>query len=620
MRPIAPSASCPKSVPGFVASPAGEGRVETGNLSVLAFGTSSILGQTRRGLRVCPTSLMFLAVFGAACAGAEGSEDRAQLPGYGGPASEMTGNGAVGSEPNANGAGGASGTGNGAPGSAETSGSNLPLGTPGGGGAASGAAAGVGLPRSTPEAEGVSSAGVLSLVAALDDAAGEIHSVMLVRHGKVIAEGWWSPYAAEDIHVLYSVSKSFNATAVGLAVQEGLIDPDALLLSYFPDIAPAAPAAEMQNMRVRDLLTMSTGHESDSIDALRARADGQWARAFLETAVPRPPGTFFLYNSGAAYMLSALVQKVSGMTVQEYLQPTLFAPLGIVGSLWGQSAEGVNLGDGGLSLRTEDLAKFGQLYLQGGSWGGAQVLTPEWVAAATSSQISSGNRDNNWGYGYGYQFWQSQVGYRADGSLGQFTFVLPEQDIVLAITSGTMDTNGVMNLVWQNLLPAVQAASLPDDPAGLASLTQRLASLALPVPAGAMTSARVSDVSGARYVAAQNNQGIQAVVLDFDGERPVLTVEDADGAHAINVGLGEWVRGRTGFKKRINELFDTPEQGIAAIGAWSAEDTFTAKICFNETPYTLNASFKFQADQVLVDMGYNVRWGNATEPQIVGTR
>jgi CubicO group peptidase (beta-lactamase class C family) len=531
----------------------------------------------------------------------------------------MSGTGASGAGATTNGvgAGGTLGVG---PGSSETPGSNLPLGMPGVGGTASGVAAGAELPRSTPEAEGVSSEGVLSLVAALDDAAGEIHSVMLLRHGKVIAEGWWSPYAAEDIHVQYSVSKSFNSTAVGFAVQEGLINVDELLLSYFPDIAPAAPAPEMQNMRVRDLLTMSTGHQTDSIDALRARADGQWARAFLETPVPRPPGTFFLYNSGAAYMLSALVQKVSGVTVQEYLQPRLFEPLGIVGSLWGQSAEGVNLGDGGLSVRTEDLAKFGQLYLQGGQWGDAQVLTPEWVAAATSSQISSGNRDSNWGYGYGYQFWQSQVGYRADGSLGQFTFVLPEQDMVLAVTSGTTDTNGVMNLVWQHLLPAVQATGLPENSAALASLTARLRSLALPVPAGAMSSALVTDVSQARYAAAQNPQGIQAVLLDFAGPRPILSIEDADGTHAIEIGLGEWVRGRTGFKKRINELFDTPEQGIAAIGAWSAEDTFTAKICFNETPYTLNASFKFQADQVLVNMGYNVRWGNATEQPIVATR
>lgn len=563
--------------------------------------------------RIAPV-VVFLAATGMACGG-EGGKSRAGLPLFDGPEPETPG--VEGSPANGDGNGA---PGSGASGSPEIPGSELPFGGPGVDGMTPGSPAGAALPRSTPEAEGVSSEGVLSLVAALDDAAGEIHSVMLVRHGKVIAEGWWSPYAAQDIHVLYSATKSFNSSAVGFAVQEGLLGVDDLLLSHFPEIAPPAPAAEMQNMRVRDLLTMSTGHDTDSIDALRARADGQWTRAFLETAVPRPPGTYFLYNSGAAYMLSALVQKVTGLSVQEYLQPRLFEPLGITGTLWGQSEEGVNLGDGGLSVRTEDLAKFGQLYLQGGEWGGAQLLAPEWVAASSSSQISTGNGDGNWNHGYGYQFWQNQVGYRADGSLGQFAFILPEQDVVLAVTSGTNDMNGVMNIVWQHLLPAVQDASLPENPPALAALTDRLAILSLPVPTGAVSSALASEVSGQRYAVAANNQGIQALVFDFDAERPSLTIEDADGVHAIELGLGEWVRGRTGFKKRINELFDTPEQGIAAIGAWSAEDTFTAKLCFNETPYTLNASFKFSADQVLVDMGYNVRWGSTTEPQIVGTR
>ena len=303
------------------------------------------------------------------------------------------------------------------------------------------------LPRSTPEAEGLSSAGVLNLVNALDAGAGEIHSLMLLRHGKVVAEGWWAPYAAEDIHVLYSVTKSFNSTAVGLAVSEGLVSVDDLIVSHFPDLAPAAPDPELAAMRVRDLLTMSTGHEVDSIDAMRQRTDGQWTRSFLESSVPRAPGSYFLYNSGAAYRLGALVQRVTGMTVDEYLTPRLFAPLGIVGELWGRSQEGVNLTDGGLAVRTEDLAKFGLLYLQGGMWNGQRVLSEQWVADATARQVSTGNDDGNWNYGYGYQFWRSQHGYRADGSLGQFGFVLPEQDIVLAITSGTNDTDGVMNVV-----------------------------------------------------------------------------------------------------------------------------------------------------------------------------
>jgi len=478
------------------------------------------------------------------------------------------------------------------------------------------------LPRSTPEAEGLSSQGVLALVSALaSGAAGEIHSLMLLRHGKVVAEGWWAPYAAEDIHVLYSVTKSFNSTAVGFAVSEGLIGVDDPLVPYFADLAPASVDPEMAAMRVRDLLTMSTGHESDSIDAMRQRTDGQWTRSFLESNVPRAPGTYFLYNSGAAYMLGSLVQRVTGMTVEEYLRPRLFDPLGVGSEIWGRSQEGVNLTDGGLSIRTEDLAKFGQLYLQGGVWNGVQVVPAEWAADATAKQVSTGNDDNNWGYGYGFQFWRSQVGYRADGSLGQFSFVLPDQDIVLAITSGTNDTGGVMDLVWQNLLPAVLGDAQPENPTALAALRDELLGLALPVPSGASTSARAADVSGRRYgVTGQNAQNIQGLTLDVSGATPVLTIEDSDGAHAIQVGVGQWVRQRTTYRKHINELFDTPEQGLAAIGAWSADDTFVARLTFDETPYTATATFKFEGEQVRMNMTYNVRWGNAYEAEVVGNR
>ena len=234
--------------------------------------------------------------------------------------------------------------------------------------------------------------------------------------------------------------------------------------------------------------------------------------------------------------------------------------------------------------------------------------------------MSTGNDDGNWNSGYGYQFWRSQHGYRADGSLGQFGFVLPEQDIVLAITSGTNDTDGVMNVVWQNLLPAVLGGAQPENPTALAALRERLAGLALPVPSGEPTAALAADVSGARYAIAQNSRGIRSVSLDFAGAEPRLVIEDADGTHSIAIGIGSWVRQRTTFYKRINELFDTPEQGLAATGAWSAPDTFVARLCFNETPYTMNASFRFDGERVLVDMAYNIRWGSRTEPQLIGTR
>ncbi|MET0412270.1 MAG: serine hydrolase [Polyangiaceae bacterium] len=481
----------------------------------------------------------------------------------------------------------------------------------------------VALPRSTPEAEGVSSQSLLTFVTALDDSPIEIHSVMVARHGKVVAEGWWAPYTAEDIHVTYSVTKSFNGTAVGLAIQEGKLGLDDTLVSHFPELTPANVNANLAAMRVRDLLTMSTGHAADTIDRLRARTDGQWTRAFLELPVENPPGAPFIYNSGAAYVLSSLVQKVTGSTVKEYLTPRLFEPLGIASALWGVSAEGVNLGDGGLSLRTEDLVKFGLLYLQQGQWNGEQILSPQWVTDATSSEVSNGAGQSDWNSGYGFQFWRNQRGgYRADGSLGQFIFVLPDQDAVVSVTSATTDLAGVLNLVFGAGVPALAGATaLPENAATQQALKDKLASFALPAPTGMPDSARSADVSGRVYNTTANSYGVSSVQLDFAATpNPVVTITDADGPHAIPVGVGDWVRSRTGYRKRINELFDTPEQGIAARGAWTADDTFTTKIVFNETPYAMTTTYRFNGEQVAIDSSYNVRWGTASEGQITGTR
>lgn len=571
--------------------------------------------------RLAPHALV-LALSVAGCGGDPSAED-ATYPAFGAPPAQGPSAGVPDGSTAGAGAPSPSGAGAGSPGEESAGGAELPIGgaAPAAAEPASGAPSVASLPRSTPEAEGLSSAGVLALVEAFDSGGvGEIHSLMLLRHGKVVAEGWWSPYAAEDIHVLYSASKSFNATAVGFAVEERLLAVDDPLVPYFADLAPAVIDPEVAAMRVRDLLTMSTGHTSDSIDGMRQRSDGQWTRAFLESDAAEPPGTYFLYNSGAAYMLGSLVQRVTGMTVQQYLKPRLFEPLGFAAELWGKSEEGVSLTDGGLSVRTEDLAKLGQLYLQGGAWNGEQLISAQWAADATARQVSSGAGTSDWDYGYGYQFWQSRFGYRADGSLGQFAFVLPDQDIVLAVTSGTNDMAGVMAAVWDNLLPAVIGEAQPENPAALATLRERLAGLALPAPEGSATSSVAAGVSGSRYVTQPNAQGITAVSLDVSGASPVLRIEDADGVHPITVGMGEWVRQRTGFKRRINELFDTPEQGLAARGAWSADDTFVARLTFNETPYTATATLRFEGDQVRVNVGYNVRWGAVAEAEVVGSR
>ena len=345
------------------------------------------------------------------------------------------------------------------------------------------------LPRSTPEAEGVSSKNILQFLEAAEKSPHEMHSIMMLRHGKVIAEGWWAPYRADVKHTMYSCSKSFTATAVGLAVHEGKLSVEDKVVSFFPDQLPETVSANLAALRVRDLLSMTAGQEPDPTPVIR-NADN-WTRAFLATPVLNQPGSKFLYNSLATYMLSAIVQKVTGEKIIDYLTPRLFAPLGITGMDWETTPDNINTGGWGLRIKTEDMARFGQLFLQKGRWNGQQVLPAAWVQEASTAKIiqhpdmpQSKRDSSDWEQGYCYQMWRSRNNsFRGDGAFGQFIIVMPDQDAVIAITSETPDMQAEFNLVWKYLFPAMQATALPADAKSAAALKQKLAALALPVPA-----------------------------------------------------------------------------------------------------------------------------------------
>lgn len=476
------------------------------------------------------------------------------------------------------------------------------------------------LLRSAPETQGISSAAILAFVDAAEQQLDALHSFMLVRHGQVVAEGWWSPYAPQEPHMLFSLSKSFTSTAVGLAVAEGRLSVDDPVLSFFPDAAPPAISANLAAMRVRHLLSMSTGHVEDTTPALHQAVDGDWARAFLAQPVVRPPGTHFLYNSGATYMLSAIVQRLTGQTLLDYLQPRLFAPLGIVNPTWESCPRGVNVGGWGLKITTEEIARFGQLYLQQGAWDGQQLVPAAWVAEATSRQIDNGsNPESDWEQGYCYQFWRCRHGaYRGDGAFGQYCIVLPAQDAVLAITSGLADMQAVLNLVWEILLPALQPTALPSDDAAHHALQQRLSTLALSPQAGATSSSLARSVSGRRYQFAANEQGgdadlprINAVTLDFGENGVLITLDDSFWVQKISCGYGEWVHGAMTVDAR-------GPQRVAVSGAWTTEKSFVVKYVFYQTPFCNTTTFTFDGDQLTYQARMNVSFGPTEYPQLVG--
>ena len=482
-----------------------------------------------------------------------------------------------------------------------------------------------GLPRSTPEREGISSAAVLAFVEAADREVDQMHGFVLVRHGRVVAEGWWSPYDARTPHVLYSLSKSFTSTAVGLAVAEGKLSLDDEVLKFFPEDAPAEPSPNLRSMRVRDLLRMSTGNQTeapildwDGKDP--SMREASWVRRFLAHPVPFKPGTHFLYNSPATYMLSAIVQKVTGATVLEYLRPRLFDPLGFDNPAWVASPQGVTAGAYGLSLRTEEIARFGQLYLQKGVWQGRQLVPASWVEEATARQTSNGSAPrSDWDQGYGYQFWRSRHGWRGDGAFGQFCLVVPELDAVVAINSGTRDMQRVMNLVWDKLLPEMKPGRLPDDAAARQKLEAKLKGLAVKFQTGRPTSALAAEVSGRWYEFPENERGIKALSFDFNGSTPALLVRTAAGETRTTVGFESWVKGRGGFANGLDKALGVPARPLtAASGAWTADDTYTLKLVLYETPYSSALAFKFEGERLLVDSEHNVWFGPTKQALLVG--
>jgi len=471
------------------------------------------------------------------------------------------------------------------------------------------------LVRSTPEAQGIPSSAILAFIEETERQKLELHSLMLLRHGRVIAEGWWAPYTPERPHMLYSLSKSFTSTAVGLAVAEGRLTVDDPVLAFFPEDAPKRPSANLKALRVRHLLSMATGHDKDTTGFMRRSKDGNWARAFLARPVTHVPGTHFLYNTGATYMLSAIVQRQTGQTLLEYLEPRLFEPLSIEGATWESCPRGINTGGYGLSIKTEDVARFGQLYLRQGMWRGQRILPETWIAEATALQVSNGSEpESDWEQGYGYQFWRCRHNaYRADGAFGQFGIVMPDQDAVIAITAGVNNMQKVLDLAWQHLLPAMDRYPLLDDPESQAMLSAKVRQLALLPPGGTETSPRAAQVSGRVFRFDPNRQGITSVRLDFGNSETVVSTNDGQREHRLVCGYGAWRMGATALGATNAQL-----SAVATAGAWTSPDTYTAQIRFIETPHCTTLTYRFADATLTYQAQHNVAFGPTRGPRLVG--
>jgi len=470
----------------------------------------------------------------------------------------------------------------------------------------------------------VSSTGIYQFIQAASRSRNELHGFVLLRHGKLIAEGWWSPYDKSLKHSLYSTSKSFTATAVGFAIQEKKLSLEDKVVSFFPKDLPDSISPNLAALCIQDLLTMSVGQDPDPTFQVTGK-DSAWIKGFLRTPIVHRPGSQFLYNTMATYMLSAIVQHVTGKKLIDYLRPRLLEPLGITDVDWETSPEGINTGGWGLRLRTEDMAKFGQLFLQHGQWGGRQILPPGWTAQASRMhivqhpQLPQAKKDSSdWEQGYGFQMWRCRHGaYRADGAYGQFIIVMPDQDAVLAINAETPDMQDEINLVWQYLLPAMQPGKLPEDPKQSKALLALTRGLSLSPEPAAVVHADTMTNPNHSYALQPNTAHWSSVGFHCFHDQCILSLEQDGARYALPFGFGHWIRTKTALKgpnlissRRFN-LYPFTQSWVSASCQWTGPQTLVLYLRFIESPHAEKITCHFQEGRMSMDLEKSLDFGKA---------
>lgn len=320
--------------------------------------------------------------------------------------------------------------------------------------------------RTTPEAVGISSKSLERLIENLEQVT-EMHGIVVMRHEKICAEGWWAPYAPGIRHSLHSLSKTYSATAVGIAVTEGKVSLDEKILSIFSEKAPENPDEYLKQLTVKDILCMGSGMER------LPEVTENWLQAYLEVPIKHRPGTAFQYNSVGSTLLCAIVERKTGIPTEEYLKSRLFDKIGIDSDnfLFERMPDGTVFGGGGFYATTEDNLRLMKLYKDGGVWDGERILSEEYVKMAISKQIDTATEKNgnpeatdNF-LGYGFQIWvcQPENVYRADGAMGQFSIVFPDQDMIISVNETASNAHWAQNTldeiwkfareVWEETLP-----------------------------------------------------------------------------------------------------------------------------------------------------------------------
>ena len=480
--------------------------------------------------------------------------------------------------------------------------------------------------RCTPEHVGIPSKAVLRLLDKLEDDHTEIHSLMIWRHGKVCAEGWWSPYAPGLRHTMMSCSKTFSGTAIGIGVDEGVLSLDEKIVDIFPEYLPAAVSDNLRNVTIRHLLCMGSGVKYEN------PVGPDWIKTFFSIDFVHKPGTDFLYNNAPATLLAAIITKKTGLSLEDYLKPRLFDKIGIDADnlRWFHAPDGTTFAPGGLHCTTEDLLRLMILYKNKGIWNGEQVLPAAYIDEATRSQISTAHifgktyvkeethRISDNAFGYGYMMWMSRFPgvYRAEGANGQFGIVFPEQDMVIAITQSSPETpvsQTTLDQVWEFAAEVKNDLPLQESIDTLC-LQNRLARLAIPAepyaPFGSFPH------PGIQYVA--ESDGAHPESLFYD---PIVLSPEAEKITGITAFSFDQETGRkevcmkaivngeryewripTDGNRRMEEISEIYLSLVALSGYWKDTNVFIVRFRWLESVFVSDLEFAFMGDSCTVSL------------------
>lgn len=471
--------------------------------------------------------------------------------------------------------------------------------------------------RTSPESVGISSGAINRLMDKLESGFTEPHGLMIMRHGKICAEGWWSPFAPGIRHGLQSHTKTYAATAVGIAYTEGLLKLDDRIIDIFKDEAPANPSENLKKLTVHHVLCMGCGMDE------MPRPSKDWIREFLATPVNHVPGTTYMYNSTGSTLLGAIVRKITGLGLHEYLKPRLFDKIGIDADnlRWLCMPDGMEVGGGGLFATTEDNLRLMKLYADGGVWNGERILAADYVAKATSLQNESATESKNNPeakdnfVGYGYQIWMCQPKgvYRADGAMGQFSIVVPDKDMIIAITenaSGAHWAQRTLDVMWEFLDEVSDDAPLPEDTASQ-KLAERMKKLALPNPAFAPYSKTASLVSGKTYVVTEGTFMLENPMMSFMSGTTPSTVSEFKLNFGPDTCTFDYLQDQQ--KRQVSVALDgtrrqncilsnsSPITDALASGAWVADNIFEMNLRWIETCFVSKFTIIFEGDEVIIN-------------------